>query len=488
VAAQEVVGEQLQLDVIGASTPSYRSRRIIAVAAFFVLALALVVSRLPFLGNTLLGEEGMFAVLVLDPKTPSSEVANGLPQQLIAQIDGRRVYGIFEHQIVPYLIMERGVGILGRAAHTFERDFTYRNIVARGCYFVLFCIGVLGLLWLAAASIVETRLDGPRFVVAVLVVYFLSTPLLLGASIQPQVDGSVGVMLTGLAALTITAGLGRGQRSAALLAAGVLIGLGRIEWVLVFIPASLAVLVGQVALANQAPRHLPLIFVVGLVIGSAISYLASPDDYIAGIDLLKRFSTDASSSFEAARQQWFLLTPVFAAAASAVIFVMLQLRRLLREATGTLVLTLGSVGMIAGFAVSNWVGDGFPRYYAPAIVTLSYAIVDLATRTNWSNTNRVAAVSLMLVGGWFNLTYALNGLSNDSSITSLPGTRLALARAQMEESAKWAEADRAIPFEYSSFIIYYPNLSFVSRDLGLDIAKELLTETNPADVGRLRVP
>jgi len=57
--------------------------RVKAILVFAVLLLMLVLSRLPFLPNTLLGEEGMFAALVLNP-TPSSLVTpNRLKQQRV---------------------------------------------------------------------------------------------------------------------------------------------------------------------------------------------------------------------------------------------------------------------------------------------------------------------------------------------------------------------------------------------------------------------
>lgn len=463
-----------------------RSRPVLACLAFLVVTLALIASRLPFLSNTLLGEEGMFAALVLNPTPPSAEVANRLPQQLVAQIDGQRIYSSFEHPIVPYLIMERGVGVLGRAAHALDGSFAFRSAVARGCYLALFTIGVLGLIWLAAAKLTEHT--GPAFVNPALVIYVLTTPLLLGASIQPQVDGSVGVMLIGFAAFILVAWQGRSRETAAFLVAGILIGLGRIEWALAFAVAALAVLAAQVMLVARAPRYLPLVFVVGLAAGSALSYLTSPADYLSGVDVMRRISATSNGSLEAARQQRPLMTPALILAAAAVGFGAPRLRKLLTDASGALILGLGGVGVIVGFAASNWSGDGFPRYYAPALVALAYAVVDLARRVDWSSLGRIAAVLLILVGLVSNARFARDRLQQDVSISTYPGMSLASVRAQMAESARMASSEHAIPLEHSSFSIYYPGLSFVSRDLGLDGAKDLLAAKNPADLSRLRVP
>ncbi|MDR3465416.1 MAG: hypothetical protein P4M07_05680 [Xanthobacteraceae bacterium] len=465
-----------------------RSARLGAAAVFIGFVLMLGLSRVPFLSNTLLGEEGMFAALVLSPTPPSAEVPNGLPQQLIAQIDGRRFYGVFEHPIVPYLVMERGIGVLGRAAHALEGDFTYRNQVARGCFFALFAVGVLGLLWLAAIALVDTRASAPTFVIPAFVLYVLTTPLLLGASIQPQVDGSVGVMLMGLAAFAMAAGQGRALDKPAFWLAGILIGLGRIEWVIAFAVAALAVVIAQVALAERAQRLQPLLFLAGLAVGSALSYLASPADYLDGINVMSRISATSNGSFEAARQQRPLLTPALLTAAAALAFSAVRPRAVLGRASGTLILMLGGLGVILGFAASNWSGDGFPRYYAPALVALAVAVIDLAGRASWTSPGRIAAVLLILAGLWPNLQFARDRLARDVSITSLPGTSLAAMRAQMATSAAWASAEHAIPLENSSIWLYYPSISFVSKDLGLAGAKELLAENNPADLARLRVP
>jgi len=465
--------------------------RALAGVAFLVLALALVASRLPFLPNTLLGEEGMFAALVIHPTPSSTQVANGLPQQLVGQIDGSPIYRGFEHPIIPYLVMERGIGVLGRAAHVLERDFATRNVVARGCFFALFTLGVLGLLWRAAAAWVDPRAEGPKFVIPAVVLYVLTTPLLLGASIQPQVDGSYGVMLMGLAAFVLVAGQRRGFETAAFLIAGILVGLGRIEWVMAFAVAALVVFVAQVAFVTRAPFYLPLVFVVGLAAGSAVSYLASPPDYLAGLRLMHGIGRTSDGSFLAVRQQGILLAPALLLAAIAGVSCVLRRRSLLTEASGTLILTLGGILVIAGFAASNWWGDGFPRYYAPATVALAFVVADLAGRASWSSLGRIAAGALVLVGLWFNAHFAHARVTQGASITSYPGAGLKALREQMAFSAELARAENAIMFENASIWIYYPDVNFVGRDLGLEGpggAKALLAARNPADVARLRVP
>src|SRR5271169_3930536 len=98
--------------------------------------------------------------------------------------------------IVPYFIMEKA----GRALRWPSRsaDPTTLSLAARLPFFLLFLGGIAGLIVLLVLAFRSTQRW--RFATAAgLVTYALTTPLAVGASIQPQVDGSVGVLLLGIA-------------------------------------------------------------------------------------------------------------------------------------------------------------------------------------------------------------------------------------------------------------------------------------------------
>jgi hypothetical protein len=58
----------------------------------------------------------------------------------------------------------------------------------------------------------------------------------------------------------------------------------------------------------------------------------------------------------------------------------------------------------------------------------------------------------------------------------------------MSTSAKLAATSHAIVLESTSIWIYYPEVNFVSGDLGLAGARELMATQFPNDVDRLVVP
>jgi hypothetical protein len=448
--------------------------RALAVA---VAAVLLVATRLPFLANTLVGEEGIFAALIVSPTPSSAVTANRLPGLMVGQVEGRLAYTIFEHQIVPYLLLEDGIGALARRAGAFEHGAAYRTAVVRGAYLLPFVVGMLGLLWLAAGPAGGRPSDA-------------ALPLAVGASVQPQVDGAVGGLLVGTAAFLLVAT--EGTRSArwartAFPLAGALIGLGRHEWAMAFAAAGLgASLLAAVLRTGRAV--LPLGFVVGIAAGVAVSFAASPADYMASFDVMKRVYAVPSDRLALLRRQLPYTAPVLVLGVLAAGLIASSLRRAVAERPGAVILAAGGIGIAAGFAASGWGGDGFPRYHAPALVALAYAIVALLRGAAWPRLARRLAAGIFAAGVLANAHWLYDSRARDVSITSGPGTDLAALRAQLAGSAAFARAERRIVLEHASLWLYYPDVDFIGRDMGPDGARQFLAANYPHLKDRPIVP
>lgn len=200
--------------------PSRLGQVLLVVAAVLLL-------RLPFLANPMVGEEGAFAYLVASPVPSSRYTPDHRPQMLIGQIGQQPMLYPFQHAIIPYVVLETGVGTVLRAAGAASRSARVRTIAVRSAYLVLFMLGCGGLLWFASGNLLAAAIGG----------FALSTPLLVGASIQPQVDGGMGVLLIGGAGALLAWQRSTGQVLRAALA-GVLVGVGRQEWAMAFLAAS----------------------------------------------------------------------------------------------------------------------------------------------------------------------------------------------------------------------------------------------------------
>ena len=222
----------------GADPPLYL--KILLAAALLVV---IAVARLPFIGNVLAGEEGDFAALVLDD-VPTSVVSDThLPRDQIGFIDGKPVLTSFHRTIMPYIILER----LGRAfavRHALGRlPAEQLTVAARLPFAIIFLLGSAGLIALtvrAASSTSQRSALAAAIAPLGVTLWSLTTPLAVGASIEPQVDGSVGVLLLGTAAsLLVTGDIEHRMARWRFLVAGLLAGLGKHEWALAFAAATL---------------------------------------------------------------------------------------------------------------------------------------------------------------------------------------------------------------------------------------------------------
>src|SRR5262249_3126840 len=123
--------------------------------------------------------------------------------------------------------------------------------------------------------------DSPRrrALVLSLLLFGCSIPLLVGGSIQAQLDGSWGVLLCALAAaLLLTAANSSGWKAQVLSAIGGFAGaIGKNEWILTLLAAALAAIGAQFVFdwitGKQTERpHTTIALGIGILLGAALSY------------------------------------------------------------------------------------------------------------------------------------------------------------------------------------------------------------------------
>lgn len=458
------------------------------VAGCWVLAfLALFfLSRLPFLSNTLVDEEGIFAALVADSIEPSSQSDQHFPQQLMAKVDGSRFYNPIERNIVPYLLIERGPGTVLRKLGVPAMAPKEKTEWIRAAFFVLFLIGtlpmVVSLCW--SASLSKRGLLG-----IALMAFGLTTPLVVGASIQPQLDGSVGAMLLGLAAFFLLS-----ARSSRILpivqfgVAGVLVGLGRPEWPMAFGGATLVVLCLCLLFRIRGWR-LCCASAAGIALGVTLSFFISPSNFAGGFGVMARFygmHQDPLIFWHEIRFLW----PVVALLAAVLLIISARLRFWLGVNPGVVIVGVAAAAITVGFAVSAWAGDGFPRYYSPALILSCFALATLILRDKSLESRRVVwpLIILVCVGfGWDLFDLGRAKLDN-VTITSVPGVPLSAVQARMASIAGQAAATNGIAFIDASIWVYYPQISFVEQSVGWDDAKQYLAARGPGLSERLIRP
>ena len=429
-------------------------------ALFAIIVVAVIGARVPFVANTLVGEEGCFAFLVANPVPSGRLTEDGWPRCLIGSIDGQPIFASFEKPIVPYLLIEGGTGAITRPLDILALAEPARTIAARLPFLVLFLIGVAGLAWSASRSLLASGVTA----------YALTTPLAVGASLQPQLDGSVGVLLTGVAGSVLVAS----SRPAAFAVAGFLVGLGRVEWALAFGTAAVAALAFNVRLA--------LALLAGVAAGAAASFAISPADYSAAFEVMQRVGGTAEPLALAWRDRIYV-APVLALLVPCGLLTLAR-RRLVATHPGIAIVILAAAAMFSGFLLGAWPGDGFPRYYAPALVLAACALTALLD--GWPDRWRAgAAATLIALGLVANAAHLVPAYRKGRTITSGPGISLAAIERDYAAAAARAAEAREIALQYPAFWFYYPRLDFLPRDLGVAGALSLLRERHPAAADRL---
>jgi uncharacterized membrane protein YhdT len=478
--------------------PATPGRRIALKLALATALLALVVAaRLPFIGNILAGEEGYFAALVLNSTPISALDDRHLPREIAGFIDGKPILQTFHRTVMPYVVME----IFGRAVaarNVLGRLSPERlTVAARWPFAFMFLLGSLGLIALtveAAASAGKRMSASGALVPLAVTVWSLTSPLAVSASIQPQVDGSVGVLLLGTAATLLA--LSDIKHPAALwrfLMAGMLAGLGKHEWALAFAAAAVgAALICMIDASGRRRNGAAfVVFLIGLALAVALSYAISPDDYRAGFNVMTNiFERTGGELWALQSAQWPFSVPVVALVLVDGAFIMVVLRRLIRTAPGLLLAYMAAVAIVIGYAASGWHGDNFPRYFAPPFVILPLVFAALWLRfkdvvtpaAGWS------VLAAAVIGLWAN--YQFLAASHDSQVAlgDLRGEPLAQIERDYAAAAKLGHATNGVVFTVTTTWIYHQGINFISTGLGKDGAADYIATHFPAFRNRLVFP
>jgi hypothetical protein len=463
-------------------------------AALLTLAVA---ARLPFMGNTLAGEEGYFAALVLNSEPTSALDDKHLPREIAGVIDGKPVLQTFRRTVMPYIILER-LGRVFAARHALGHLPPEKlSIAARLPFAIIFLLGSAGLIALAAqaAASADKRVSAAAALAPLSVaLWALTTPLAVSASLQPQLDGSVGVLLLGTAGTLLAVGdIGQSAGRWRFLAAGTLSGLGKHEWALAFAAAALGAAI--VTLLLSAERRTTVLafaaFLLGLALAVALSYAISPDDYRDGWQIMTTFYSMTGGQLWAIEPpQWSLTLPVVALVLLDGAFLALVLRRLLRTAPGLLLAYLGATAIAVGYTLSGWHGDNFPRYLTPPLVILPTIFVTLWLRFGHAVVPAVRwmIVAAALLGLGASYTSLAESHRSGVALGDLRGEPLAKLAQDYAAAAKLGRDSHGVVFTVTTTWVYHQEINFISAGLGKTDAIKFVASHFPAYEGRIVFP
>lgn len=418
--------------------------------------------RVPFLNLPLSGEEGIFAMLAVDNGRPAPDAREAVA---VARAGGRDAWEAPQHPLPPYVFLIRAVRPLLAPAGFGALPLENKSRLARWPFFALSIAAWLcwlALAWKSAAG------DASAWKLALAALLFVNTaPLVVGASVQPQLDGSFGV----LAVAACAACLAFASRGAAAYAgAGFAAALGKNEWALAFAAAcALAWLAERFArTAPQTPARRPILWALaGLAAGTLLSIALDWANYRDGFLLMFKFGMGTpqpwSTTF-AMRLPW--IWPLFPMAALAAWLFLSSPA----NAAHRLLFFYG-VALSAGYLATNWTSDFFPRYFAPPLFALCCYVALACASPGFRLPTAVArALPLLLcVGCLFHLCQIVQQRAQGRTLGSYPDTAAAeLSAAYPDYHARRAgyAARGELPVTNAAYGYYYPDADYTTRPDG----------------------
>ncbi len=428
-----------------------------------LIFVGLVVIRIPFLVTPIIGEDGLFAMMAVNNiRAPIPDANNPF---LVAVADGRRIWGYPSHPIIPYWLLVHGLRPLTDGIDFDALSLNRKSMLARGQYLLLF-LAALIVLYVMTAWL-RKDLDNSMRIPALAVLAYIgaSRPLLTG-SIQPQLDGSYGVMQAAFVALLLyRANCAKGRAAAGTLVfcAGVIGSLGKQEWALalagaLLITQTLAWSRGLIVkdapmTASPASTLLILAGIAGIVLGNAVSYYADPKNYMAGLYIITDRAQHGQSWLAITLHRLPRLYHLFLMLPLALAVLWRNRRRYLYHDLPLLAILLFALALIAGYMLNF--SNPKTRYFCPGyFVLLTFIILGLR-HTNlapkWRRIIATGAVILCIL----DIGYSCTRIQ-----TMAPGSK---QRQKLERSLARTRDKNRIPLSSSRVPYYHPEVDYLNN-------------------------
>jgi hypothetical protein len=456
-----------------------RRKKLGAVCILPVLVLLCCIAvRISLLSTPLTGEEGCFAWLAVE--NGHEKIEDAEKSILLARLDGKPILSKTNHPIVPYAFLALAVRPLSRLLPFDSLSYDLKSVVGR---LPFLCLSSVGLLFLFAAGGWVFRLDRPIELLfpLTLIAFAATSPMLVAGAIQPQVDGSWGVMLVATSAFCLcAAGRSAALRSRFWLAfvAGIIAAMGKNEWAIAFLAAAAAgwFIAARIGTSLQSHEKHSLLpngplfagMISGVLSGSVISLWVAPDCYLGGFDVMRRFSLHPQLAWpEATLLRLPKIWPGLLLLLLSGWILLPNLRPLVRQNASLISLFLWGLFLMAGFLATSWSADD--RYFCPGLFALlCFAVVSLELVNLPRRLSNLLSLACIM-GISFNLFALYHPWGRMKSRQRLTPVTHHTQYVDFRNTQKPV-------FTGTAFGYYYPDADFVSYSLGEEGAKRLLTQ------------
>lgn len=459
-------------------------------AALFLIATIAI--RVPFLSQPLLGEEGTHAMLlnsnannVLFDSNDDVNLANCY--LIVARLNGNNYVMPPQRNLSSYCFIKQAGSALFPQSLYLNGSFDQKSRLARLSFFSIAFIGIFT--FTIAIYLVSLKASLNLAIASYLLVFCTtSSAFFIGATIQPQIDGSLGVALAGISFLIFylltQSTFSYPLALPACLAIGVLVASYRNEWSIALLLAiGISWLLVRVIYAkNSSVRYLKyerqsiygaLIF--GVFVGWLINAWLYPADSIQGFIFMKKIVGNSYGYTQYWQAFGHYLLPIALIYFLGTLVAIYRRNELVKEDFTLMVCWFWGAIMAIGYFSAKWIGDGFPRYYAgPLLLGVGCLIVQLphlkVFRQNWCQLICILLLSFIAISQVINI---LDQSRLNISITVPADSSIEKKKIILDAGQSSSDAV-SIVVGHSSLGYYYPKIDFISRDIAPADAQKIL--------------
>lgn len=364
-------------------------------------AVLFFVARWHFYKSPLAGEEGMFAELFVNRPEAPDFLIHG-------RIDGRNLYHWPAHPAGMYYMVE-GAGVLFSPLTNavLWRDDAQITPVLRFLFsliqFVLFGWVLLFLIY---------RKERLSLLSVLIPVAVMISPTAIITSVNLQLDGSVGILMSGVFAMSLlyvsSSKLEKRMSWILLFVGSFFLALGKQEWSMIALAALvcaglyMAIFRSRDSVNIKADTMMLAVVLAGLAAGNLFSYLLESRCYIGGLKIFWSFS-EADKLLEGRfdLQKWLYVTEArlrWICIPLALIGVssLLAISKIKRLKVIEIFLLFYGFILFAAYFVTSWAPEA--RYFAPSMVVLTITVVALLpSKVNPKLLTSVTVITVLMV-------------------------------------------------------------------------------------------
>lgn len=461
-------------------------RRICLVLGILIVLGGVIALSAPFLTQPIVGEEGYFAYLAVNDGRPVK--LDNRKFLIIARLRDQVFFDRTSHPAPPYLFISHVLRSLSDGTRFASLSPNQKTVLARSRFLLTYCVAIALFCATALWGLWKAR-PGQIAIVLGLSAFAISTPLLVGGSIKPQIDGAVGVLLVCVVGFLVFAGTKVGPSRAGhvlLVLGGAFAGLGKNEWALAFL-AALATAAGLKAYLRRANKKSPSVLEprtlfylsLGLAAGTVISFLVDPSNYLSGFGLMPHFQKQATQSgitwagtfLKRLPMIWPLLPLLILSSAA----LLANWRDVVVRRPALLIMFFWMWAVSAGFLLSKWDAGG-ARYFCPpmaaALFTVSLAEMAYPSSRRWL----AAKLPLILIGIAANLLVLRGTFVDWRPVGELSGETCVDELTMLSAGYEQARGTKQIAITDIPFVYYFPDIDFVSDQVSPEWRADIMRQ------------